>query len=680
MKYSFKELINIAELQELTDEFSNTTSMPSAIVGMDGKALTESGFQRICTDFHRQHPEVQKECIKSDTKIRKKLDKGEGFVMYKCPRGLVDASSPIIIDGEHVANVFSGQVFLEPPDNTKEQFFRAQAREFGFDEIEYIRAFREVPVFTEKNFRSALFFLAKLAQMIAKMGYIRLNELESAKALQESEGRLKSLFEESADAVLIYRDGLFADCNQAAVDMLRLETKKQVLNCTPADISPELQPDGSRSKIKSVEMVELATTQGYHRFEWTHRRADGEEFPVEVMMTSMKKHGSHFFHVVLRDITENKEDKEKLEEIETRYQILTNQFADGIAIIQNDRYQFVNRSFSSMAGYDNPEHLIGKKYKQFISKDFIRQYNESIIFDTDADGVQNTIDYKFLSVNGTEIWVEEKRNEINWNFAPALLCTLRDITEIKQREASSKEETKQLRHENIQLKSSLKERYRFQNIIGISPAMQSVYDQILSAANSDAAVSISGESGTGKELVAKAIHDLSNRVGNSFVAINCGAIPEPLLESEFFGYKKGAFTGAVIDKHGFLDLADNGTLFLDEVGELSLSMQVKLLRAIDGGGYNPIGSNEKCTADFRIISATNQDLKAEVFKGNMREDFYYRIQVIPIKLPPLRERKEDIPFLVEHFTQLFSDKNKFGKIPDQMMGEFYNYTWAGNVR
>lgn len=680
MKYSFKELINIAELQELTDEFSKAASMPSAIVGMDGEILTGSGWQRICTDFHRRHPEVQKECIKSDTTIRKKLDKGETFVIYKCPRGLVDASSPIIIAGEHVANVFSGQVFLEPPDNAKEQFFRAQAKNFGFDEIEYIKAFREIPIFTEKKFRSALSFLAKLAQMIAKMGYIRLNELESVKALQESEGRLKSLFEESADAVLLYRDGLFVDCNQAAVEMLRLETKEQVLNYTPADISPELQPDGRRSKKKSVEMVELATIQGNHRFEWIHKRADGAEFPVEVMLTSMKRYDSHFFHVVLRDITENKQAKKKLEEIETRYQILTNRFADGIAIIQAGEYKFVNKAFSSMAGYPSPKHLVGKKFNQFISKDFTEQYNESTLMDIDADDVQDTIEYKFLSANGTEIWVEEKRNVINWDFAPALLCTIRDISEVKEREASSKEETKQLRQENVLLRSSLKERYRFQNIIGISPPMQRVYDQILSAANSDATVSISGESGTGKELVAKAIHDLSNRKGNSFVTINCGAIPEPLLESEFFGYKKGAFTGAVIDKHGFLDLADKGTLFLDEVGELSLGMQAKLLRAIDGGGYNPIGSNEKRTADFRIISATNRNLKEEVTKGNMREDFYYRVQVIPIKLPPLRERREDIPFLVEHFTQLFSDKSRFSKIPDQMMGEFYNYSWAGNVR
>ncbi|CCK80981.1 sigma-54 interaction domain-containing protein [Desulfobacula toluolica] len=379
-------------------------------------------------------------------------------------------------------------------------------------------------------------------------------------------------------------------------------------------------------------------------------------------------------------IIERIQTNKKLKEIEARYQILTNRFADGIVIIQDGEYKFANNAFSSMAGYDSPEHVVGKRYNRFISRDFISKYDKSTIITSDSDDVQNTIEYQFVSKTKRIIWVEEKRNVISWNSSCALLCTLRDMTEKKKKEVSSIEETKQLRQENILLRSSLKERYRFRNIIGRSKTMQNVYDQILSAANSDANVSVFGESGTGKELVAKAIHDLSHREDNAFVTINCGAIPEPLLESEFFGYKKGSFTGAVIDKHGFLDLADNGTLLLDEIGELSLNMQAKLLRAIDGGGYNPIGSNEKRMADFRIIVATNKDLKKEVLKGNMREDFYYRIQVIPIKLPPLRERKEDIPFLVEHFTQMFSKTSQYDGVPDYIISEFYNYDWPGNVR
>lgn len=377
-------------------------------------------------------------------------------------------------------------------------------------------------------------------------------------------------------------------------------------------------------------------------------------------------------------IIERLQTTKKLHEVEARYQILTDQFADGIIIIQNNEYKFVNQAFSTMVGYDSSKDLIGKKYHKFVNKNYIDQYSQSITLDT--DNAPDSTEYKLVSKNGNDVWVEEKRNVIDWDFSPALLCTLRNITEKKEKETLAKKEAASLRNENVLLRSSLKERSRFHNIVGASSIMQRVYDQILTAADSDANISIYGESGTGKELVARAIHDLSSREKETFVTINCGAIPEPLMESEFFGYKKGAFTGAVIDKHGFLDLADKGTLFLDEIGDLPLNIQVKLLRAFDGGGYTPVGSYETHMSDFRIIAATNKDLKEEVDKGNMREDFYYRIQVIPIDLPPLRKRKEDIPFLVEHFTRMFSKKTQFKKVPDDIISKFYEYDWIGNVR
>ena len=187
MKYTFKELIDVPKLQELTDELYIAASIPSAIIAMDGEILTGSGWQKICTDFHRKHPQIENECIKSDTNIRTKLAEGEPFAIYKCPRGLVDASSPVIIAGEHVANVFSGQVFLEPPDETTKQFFREQARKFGFDETEYMKAFKEVPIFTEKKFRAGISFLAKLAQSIADTGLTRLRELEGMEVLKKTQ-------------------------------------------------------------------------------------------------------------------------------------------------------------------------------------------------------------------------------------------------------------------------------------------------------------------------------------------------------------------------------------------------------------------------------------------------------------------------------------------------------------
>ncbi|MCB9481768.1 MAG: sigma 54-interacting transcriptional regulator [Desulfobacteraceae bacterium] len=254
-----------------------------------------------------------------------------------------------------------------------------------------------------------------------------------------------------------------------------------------------------------------------------------------------------------------------------------------------------------------------------------------------------------------------------------------DITERKFHEALLKENAENLKNENIKLKSSMRERYRLGNIIGKSSKMQNVYELILKASESSAHVIIYGESGTGKELVAGEIHRLSKRNRENFVPVNCGAISEKLIESEFFGYKKGAFTGADSDKKGFLDQADRGTLFLDEIGEIGLNMQVKLLRAIDGAGYTPVGGTEVKIPDLRIIAATNRDLKELVKERNMREDFFYRIHVIPIRLPALRERLDDIPLLTDHFiSSLKMDKKPV--ITGRLLDSFQKYDWPGNIR
>ena len=255
-----------------------------------------------------------------------------------------------------------------------------------------------------------------------------------------------------------------------------------------------------------------------------------------------------------------------------------------------------------------------------------------------------------------------------------------DITERKQAEKMLKEQEVYLRRENVRLKSSIRDRFRFGNIIGKSRSMQQVYERILNAAATDANVIIYGESGTGKELVAQAVHNMSNRRDEAFVTVNCGAIPENLLESEFFGYTKGAFTGAEKNKHGYLDLADGGTLFLDELGEIGLTIQVKLLRVIEGMGYRPVGSDQMHHPDIRIIAATNRDLAQLVRAGRMREDFYYRIHVIPVHLPPLRERKEDIPLLMDHFLQQYGDHSDLPPVTGEMLDVAMAYEWPGNVR
>ena len=264
--------------------------------------------------------------------------------------------------------------------------------------------------------------------------------------------------------------------------------------------------------------------------------------------------------------------------------------------------------------------------------------------------------------------------------AVGLRGLLFDLTAIRKAEEALRESEAHLRKENLLLRHSMKDAGRFGRLIGRSPAMLEVYEVILKAADSSANVIIYGESGTGKELVAHTIHELSDRRDHRFVPVNCGAIPDNLLESEFFGYKKGAFTGAVKDKPGLLAEAEGGTLFLDEIGEIGPGLQVKLLRAIEGGGYTPIGSSEVVIPNIRIVAATNRQLQEEVRKGHLREDFYYRIHIIPIQLPPLRERREDIGMLIQHFLETFSEGGAVPVMPDHVMRSLRNRDWPGNIR
>lgn len=217
-----------------------------------------------------------------------------------------------------------------------------------------------------------------------------------------------------------------------------------------------------------------------------------------------------------------------------------------------------------------------------------------------------------------------------------------------------------------------------ENIIGKSQSMQTLFSVISKTAESNASVLITGESGTGKELVAKAIHSLSPRKDNHFVAVNCAAIPEGLLESELFGYMKGAFTGAASSKQGLFELANDGTLFLDEIGEMPMSLQAKLLRVIEGDTFRRVGGVSDLNVDVRIISATNKDLQEMIEQKLFREDLYFRLNVLSVKIPPLRERRDDISLLVEHFLKKFAgDRKRFSQEAIELLR---NYRWKGNVR
>jgi formate hydrogenlyase transcriptional activator len=236
--------------------------------------------------------------------------------------------------------------------------------------------------------------------------------------------------------------------------------------------------------------------------------------------------------------------------------------------------------------------------------------------------------------------------------------------------------------ENLGSSDQVSYERRFEQLIGNSPVLEVVLEQVERVAPTDSTVLIQGETGTGKELIARAIHNISSRCGRSFVKLNCAAIPLDLLESELFGHERGAFTGAIAQRMGRFELADKGTLFLDEVGDIPLALQPKLLRVLQEQEFERLGSTRTHQVDVRLVAATNRDLTEMVKRGEFRSDLYYRLNVFPIPLPPLRARREDIPVLVTHFAEIFGRRvgRKIEHIPPETMSALSSYHWPGNIR
>jgi two-component system, NtrC family, response regulator HydG len=248
--------------------------------------------------------------------------------------------------------------------------------------------------------------------------------------------------------------------------------------------------------------------------------------------------------------------------------------------------------------------------------------------------------------------------------------------------AASRRARRRLEAQNEYLRDEAEGRYRFAELVGGSENMQRVFRTVEKVAPTDSSLFIAGESGTGKELVARACHNLSKRASGPFIKVNCGALTETLLESELFGHEKGAFTGAVKTKLGRFELADGGTLFLDEIGDVPLSMQVKLLRVLQEQEFERVGGEVTIKVNVRVVSATHKNLDEEVAAGRFRQDFYYRLHVVPLVLPPLRERREDIPLLVQHFIEKLAPKTNpsVRGMADDALGRLMAYAWPGNVR
>lgn len=495
------------------------------------------------------------------------------------------------------------------------------------------------------------------------------------KALADSEQRYRSVFENTGTATIIIENDMTISMVNAKFESLTGYSKKEIRNKMKWTdfVAEEDLERMKRYHVKRRKDRSLAPTEYECRVHNRFNEYKDMYVRIDMISGTLSSVGS------FNDITAFKQTEKALIESERKLSKLMGNLPGMAYRCVNDlnrTMKYVSAGCKWLTDY-SPFELIDnskKAYMDMIHEDDRDDVNHQIQSAL-SSGRPFQMEYRIITASGQQKWVWEEGLGIiaDDGTVAEVEGFISDMTEHKLEE-------QQLRKENKRLKSTIKERYKFGDIIGKNRSMQDVYEHISMAAASAANVIIYGESGTGKELVAREIHKLSDQHDRPFVPVNCSAIPENLFESEFFGYKKGAFTGANLDKPGYFDQANGGTLFLDELGEIDLTGQVKLLRVLDGGGYTPVGSSEVKKAEVRIVAATNRDLKQEVKNGRMREDFFYRIHIIPITLPPLRERKDDLPLLIEHFLSIYATSENMPVLDGKVLGMLYNYEWPGNVR
>jgi formate hydrogenlyase transcriptional activator len=372
-------------------------------------------------------------------------------------------------------------------------------------------------------------------------------------------------------------------------------------------------------------------------------------------------------------------------ESETRYRVLFEEAGDGIFILENEKIVDCNQKVLTLFGCPRDQ-LIGKTPFDFSPETQPNGKNSKFEaikrLAASRAGKHQYFEWKHLRFNGTLFDAEVSLKRIKLPRATYVQAIMRDVTIRKEAVRELEQMKNRLQEENIYLQEEIRIEHNFGEIIGRSQALKKVLSSVEKVAATKSSVLIMGETGTGKELIARAIHSISERRDRPLVKINCAALPANLIESELFGHEKGAFTGAMSRRVGRFELAHGGTIFLDEIGELPLELQSKLLRVLQDGEFERVGGAETFKVDVRIIAATNRDLEKSIGAGLFREDLFYRLNVFPIFLPPLRDRKEDIPILATHFVMKYAPKDgkKIEAIPQKTMSALQDYCWPGNVR
>jgi PAS domain S-box-containing protein len=496
-----------------------------------------------------------------------------------------------------------------------------------------------------------------------------------ALAQEESLQRLnlfRTLLDQSNDAILVIDPATLRllDVNEKVSAALGY-SRDELLSMSIFDIDPDADANSLDLVLLQLRQEPCAT------LERTHKRKDGSTFPVELNMRLIQLEREYCV-AISRDITERKKAEEALRQSEERFRVALKN--SPISVFNQDRdlrYTWMyNPTVSAASGYlgKTPFDLFGPEEAERMAE--VRRR----VLDTGV-GVRHDV----------EITDAGKKHFFDTTIEPLLnssgavigiTAASMDVTELRETTEALRVAKRKLTEEKLYLEQEIDTELGFGEIIGQSKALQEVMKHVGKVASSNATVLLLGETGTGKELVARAIHRLSQRHNNSFIKMNCAAIPLGLLESELFGNERGAFTGAISKKIGRLELADNGTLFLDEIGEILLSLQPKLLRVLQDQEFERLGGNHTIKVNFRLIAATNADLADRVQENEFRSDLFYRLNVFPIRVPPLRERREDIRLLVEHFVQKCARRmNKsITSVPKKTMDALMAWDWPGNVR
>jgi PAS domain S-box-containing protein len=491
-------------------------------------------------------------------------------------------------------------------------------------------------------------------------------------SLRESETRFRTFVDHAGDALFVYdlEQRTVVDVNREACESLGY-TREEIIGKTPL----AFHPGTYEADIESV-WERAAVGETVFDTHW-HRRKDGTLFPVEVHTTRVLYGGRHFLLMVARDISDRlraeeavrQSEKQLREVIETMPAIAWTNSSDGC-------FEFVNKRWQEYTGMSAQESAGFGWKSAFHPKDLDRYVERRRTSLGSVDSFEDEVRIR-CGKNGEYRWFlsravplrDEQGNIVRW------YGTATDIHDRKQAE-------ERLQVENVVLREEIDKASMFEEVVGASPALQTVLSAVSKVAPTDSTVLLTGQTGTGKELIARAIHRKSERSGRAFISVNCAAIPQSLIASELFGHEKGAFTGALQRHLGRFELAEGGTIFLDEIGELPMETQVALLRVLQEREFQRVGGTQPIRVNVRILAATNRDLRKAIAAGTFREDLFYRLNVFPIHIPPLRERKEDIPMLVEYFIDRFARKagKNIRSIDKQSLELLESYSWPGNIR